>query len=270
MQYVIVTGATGAIGSEICRALALEGYGLILACRDYKKADTLARTLPKDTTATFLRLDLADSHAVHQAVAELPRLVPVTDTIAAVINNAGIMAPAYTLSPQGREMDMTVNYLNTRLWTRLLLQSGLIASGAAIVFTTSLTRHMMRGTAIPPEATPQHFSRLKAYGASKRALTIYASQLAETLRPLHIAVNCADPGIVDSGMITMHKWFDPITDLVFRPLIRTPRKGAVPALRALHAGLEGKSGAIYCLRAIHPLPGITQPTDKTDDKSSND
>ena len=27
-------------------------------------------------------------------------------------------------------------------------------------------------------------------------------------------------------MITMHRWFDPIADLLFRPLIKTPEQGA--------------------------------------------
>ena len=58
-------------------------------------------------------------------------------------------------------------------------------------------------------------------------------------------VNCADPGIVDSSMIHMDRWFDPIADVVFRPLIRTPRNGAVPALRAL---FSGETGRIFTLR----------------------
>lgn len=262
MQHVIVTGATGAIGAEICSALAQKGYGIILACRDFEKADALSRRLPKETRATFLRLDLADRDAVHTAAAELPRLIPPADTIIGLINNAGIMSPRYIASPQGDEIDMTVNCINTSLWARLLLQSGLLGSGTSIVFTTSLTRHLFHGETPPPQPAPRKFSRLRAYGASKRALTLYATQLADALRPHGIAVNCADPGVVDSGMITMHKWFDPLTDILFRPFIRSPRKGAIPALRAFEAGLRGDTGNIYCLRAIHPLPPAksTDPT----------
>ena len=46
-------------------------------------------------------------------------------------------------------------------------------------------------------------------------------------------VNAADPGIVSTDIITMHMWFDPLTDLLFRPFIRTPRQGADTAIRLL-------------------------------------
>lgn len=28
-----------------------------------------------------------------------------------------------------------------------------------------------------------------------------------------IRVNCCDPGVVNSGMITMHRWYDPLADI---------------------------------------------------------
>lgn len=257
MQYVIVTGATGAIGSEICRNLAQRGYGLILAFRNHEKAEALAASLPPNNSSVFLQLDLADSDSVHKAAAELPRLIPSDHSLKALINNAGVMASEYKKTPSGRELDMTVNYHNTVLWTKLLLQTGLMTEGSAIVFTTSLTRHLHRGTAIPKESDQSNFSRLRTYGASKRAITLYAANLHKELSPREIYVNCADPGIVDTGMITMQKWFDPITDILFRPLIRSPRKGAQPALRALDAALKGQGGRIFCRHTSHPLPSLT-------------
>lgn len=46
-------------------------------------------------------------------------------------------------------------------------------------------------------------------------------------------MNAADPGIVSTNIITMHMWFDPLTDILFRPFIRTPRKGAATAVGLL-------------------------------------
>ncbi|KAA4709165.1 oxidoreductase, partial [Bacteroides intestinalis] len=34
-------------------------------------------------------------------------------------------------------------------------------------------------------------------------------------------------------IITMHMWFDPLTDIFFRPFIRTPRQGAATAISLL-------------------------------------
>ena len=48
-----------------------------------------------------------------------------------------------------------------------------------------------------------------------------------------LRINLADPGIVDSNMISMGRWFDPLADILFRPFCKSPQKGARPALAAL-------------------------------------
>lgn len=253
MKRVIVTGATGAIGTEVCRALAACGYGLVLACRNEEAMHRLALALPAEADALCLHLDLADASSVDAAVAQL-RAMPAAGQLVGIINNAGVMARQYSLAPGGHETDMCVNYHNTRRFTEGVLESGMLGRGGSIVFTTSLTRFLRRGAEIPEEPTAATFSRLGSYGASKRAITIYAARLSRRLAGMGIGVNCADPGVVNSGMITMHRWFDPLTDIFFRPFIRTPREGAIPALRAFEAGRASAGRArIYCRRAVHEL-----------------
>ena len=50
---------------------------------------------------------------------------------------------------------------------------------------------------------------------------------------------CADPGVVNTNMITMHRWYDRVADLLFRPLISTPAQGAQVLLTALNAPESG-------------------------------
>lgn len=57
---------------------------------------------------------------------------------------------------------------------------------------------------------------------------LFTIELSERLREKGITVNAADPGIVSTDIITMHQWFDPLTDIFFRPFIRTPKKGGLP------------------------------------------
>lgn len=244
---VIVTGATGAIGREICRKLCTENryVELVLACRNMAKAEKLADSLRKEypqAVVGTLELDLADRRSVERAASSLRR-----ESIAGLINNAGVMNREYRQAPGGGELTVAVNYEHTRLLTELLLP--MMQSGASIVFTTSLTRFMRRRGAAA-EVDERSFSQLGTYGLSKRLITDYAASLAERLKDRDIRVNCADPGIVDSGMITMHRWFDRLADLVFRPFIRSPRDGAIPAMRAFAAP---SSGSIYCKRAVHKL-----------------
>ena len=71
-------------------------------------------------------------------------------------------------------------------------------------------------------------------------------ELAERLHGKGITVNAADPGIVATDNITMHKWFDPLTDIFFRPFIRKPKKGASTAIGLLLDKKEaGVTGQLY-------------------------
>lgn len=246
-NYVIVTGATGAIGVEICRALCRKATPLLLACRNESKANNLIQRLRAEfpeAKLEFLSLDLADQRSIEQAAASLNG-----KSIAGLINNAGVMERNFRLNSDGREMDLSVNYFNTMNFTEQIIP--MLSNGSAIVFTTSLTRFLHRSLPSEIRVNESNFSQLGTYGLSKRLITDYASRLSASLAYRNIRVNCADPGIVDTGMITMKRWFDSIADLLFRPFIRKPAQGAEPALRAFAACDSGK---IYCRRATHKMP----------------
>lgn len=260
-KFTIVTGATGAIGTEIARALVKENRDIILAVRNIEKGEKLRASLLAESPYAdirLLQLDLADEASVRTASQRVEDVLwdcltsPSGDVLSfrhelgALVNNAGVMSRRYSADALGREMTMVVNYHNTRLLTELL--APLIEQGGAVVFTTSLTRFMGSRHKYPREFTTSTFSQMKAYASSKKALTDFAASFAAAHPELR--VNCADPGVVDTGIITMQRWYDPLADLIFRPLIRTPFKGAQPALRALDA--QG-SGLIYCRRRTHKM-----------------
>lgn len=69
------------------------------------------------------------------------------------------------------------------------------------------------------------FWRIPVYSNTKLALLLFTFELSEQLREKGISVNAADPGIVSTDIITMHKWFDPLTDIFSVLLSVNPRKG---------------------------------------------
>ena len=90
------------------------------------------------------------------------------------------------------------------------------------------------------------FWRIPVYSNTKLALMLFTIELSERLREKGITVNAADPGIVSTDIITMHQWFDPLTDIFFRPFIRTPKKGASTAVGLLlDEAVAGGSGKLY-------------------------
>ena len=252
----MVTGATGGIGSAIIRALYAKGEPLIVAaCRHPERLDTLTADLRHQFPASASRIlphriDLSSFSAVLTSASKL-----ISDGIRlrALINNAGTMPLRHHITPDGHEEATQVNYLSTVLLTRLLLPA--IADGGTIMFTVSVTRRLTSPRpdfdtkAIAARGRIAHFMN---YARSKSLLTHYALELSLELQPRHIAVCCSDPGVVDSGIITLGMpLIDRAADLLFRPLISTPEQGATPALAALDNPV---SGAIYTSHRLSVIP----------------
>lgn len=53
---------------------------------------------------------------------------------------------------------------------------------------------------------------------------MYTAHLSTKIRDKGISVNAADPGIVDSDMITMHSWVDPLANLFSTLYQLTPKR----------------------------------------------
>lgn len=148
---------------------------------------------------------------------------------------------------------MAVNYFGTVLLTWLIAPC--IEQGGSVVFTTSVTRrlHRLADSILCP--TEKDFSQLGTYGRSKLALTHYAMHLAGLWQG-RLRVNCADPGVVNSGMITMHRWFDPLANLLFRPFTSSPGRGAESAMQAC---LSPHTGMIFHHANCHPIANELRP-----------
>jgi NAD(P)-dependent dehydrogenase (short-subunit alcohol dehydrogenase family) len=226
-SYTIITGATGAIGTEIAKALVARGENVILACRNASKAEGLRQQLLNTAPNVKILTESLDLVEEKSVKAFVERVAVNQLNVKGVINNAGVMNRHFLVDKLGREMTMAVNYHNTMLLTNLLIES--LPSIERIVFTTSLTRRFVRRHQ-NPEVTAETFSQLGTYARSKRAITDFAVELAAAHPQL--VVNCADPGVVNSSMIHMDRWFDRLADVAFRPFIRSPKHGVIPALRA--------------------------------------
>lgn len=249
----IVTGATGGIGKAIVKGLTERGAArVILACRNIAKARQLIESLqPGMTELTAMEVDLESLESVRR----FAKAVAASGlSIDGLFNNAGTMPGGMSLTADGYESATQTNFLATGLLTRLLLPC--MADDGAIVFTTSMTRRIARLRDDWRERAVSHHHRFTTYGRSKLMLTHFALDLSGELRHRHIRVNCSDPGIVDSAIITMdNKVIDYLSDRLFRPVISTPEQGAAPALAAMESRLTGH---IFTLSGHSPIPADYQ------------
>lgn len=233
MKLAIITGADGGMGTEITRAVAKAGYQVIMACYHPQKAEGVKETLIHETGNTcieVLELDLSSLSSVASfAEAVLKRGEPVE----LLMNNAGTMETERRMTEDGLERTVSVNYVGPWLLTRKLLP--LMREGSRIVNMVSCTYAI--GCLDFPDfffrGRKGSFWRIPIYSNTKLALTLFTIDLANRLKNNGIVVNAADPGIVSTGIIRMQMWFDPLTDIFFRPFIRSPRKGAATAISLL-------------------------------------
>ena len=229
----IITGADGGMGTEITRAVAQAGYRVIMASCRKQKAEAVRRTLMHDRPDLSIevrRLDLTSLASVAEfADTILSEGTPLT----LLMNCAGTMETARHITEDGLERTVSVNYAGPYLLTRKLLP--LMGRGSRVVNMVSCT-YAIGHLDFPDFFTRGRkggFWRIPIYSNTKLALTLFTLDLAARVKDRGIVVNAADPGIVSTDIITMHMWFDPLTDLFFRPFIRTPRQGADTAIRLL-------------------------------------
>lgn len=256
----VVTGATGGIGQALMEALwRQQRWGAVIgACRDPRRLEPLLERLRAACPGSATRLaaaplDLATMQGAADGAAALARALQGM-RIGALVNNAGTM-PVHRLmtSPEGREITYQVNYLATVAFTRALLPL-MQEPGGVVVFTSSVTRRLVRAGADPEGRALRArgvLGRFANYGRSKLLLTQAACQMARELQERGIRVNCADPGVVDSGIIHLgYPLVDRLADLLARPLMRTPARGAQAALRAV----DSPGTALMCTpRRARPI-----------------
>lgn len=263
----IVTGATGGIGGAIVDALVSRGLEHVtLACRCEEKTRTLVeRHKDAATRLEFVPLDLMSLASVEAFADTLAEKGYIIDTL---YNNAGTMPGRKIISEDGYESATQTNFLAPALLTTRLLP--LMGHGSRIVFTTSLTRRIVWLHDDWRQRSEHHHSRFVTYGRSKLMLTYWAAQLAESLKPRGILVNCADPGAVNTRMTVMgNAVVDRLADWVARPLFSRPDQGAEPALMAGQTPLTGRiftrvPGRTLCGRIPRRYYGSALPTQVID------
>jgi len=176
----LVTGASSGIGAACARALAEDGYGVVLAGRDKGRLEEVAASLKGDG-----HLTIAGDITIEQ---DRRALVEGAGAVKAVVHCAG--KHAFSIPSRVDRQISEIFDVNVEgpigLTTYLLAKNGL-ERGGAIVFISSA-------------AAARGGKMTSAYAASKAALIGYARGLAADLAPRGIRVLTVVPGLVDTPM----------------------------------------------------------------------
>lgn len=231
-KTAVITGADGGMGSEITKAVAMAGYHVIMVCYTSFKGEEKRSRIILDTGNEDIEVVQADLSSMESVLDAVDKIKDKTPSVELLMNNAGTMCTHYVRTEDGVEHTVAVNYLAPYLLTRRLLP--IMHEGSRIVNMISCTYAIGKiGPHFFTKGREGSFFRIPVYSNTKLALWLFTRELSERVKGRGITVNAADPGIVSTNIIRMDEWFDPLTDIFFRPFIRTPRQGAETAIRLL-------------------------------------
>jgi len=254
-KTVLVTGANRGIGLGVARSLGRRGSRVVMACRDRVGGETARAELSADEAALSaggsFELESLDLGSLASIRALASSLASRGEALDALVNNAGVFCPEREESSDGFELCLGVNCLGPFLLARLLLP--LLAPGGRIVNTSSVAG-LYGSLDLEDLQMREGYNPFRAYGRSKLAVILLSFELAGRLRG-RATVNVVHPGIVNTRILTMRRWYDPLTDLFFRPFVLDVDEGAKPAVElALSPEYERTSGVYFSRLKPKRLP----------------
>ena len=210
---VVITGATGAIGSATAALLVRRGARLFLLSRPSDRLDRMVARLDVDNRVTGVELDLSSFASVRAAARQISREVTHVD---ALINTAAVFAANYEQSDDGIELMLATNHLGPFLLTNLLRDR--LAGGSRVITVTAPSSTRVD---IDQLMAKDQFSALRTFGATKAANLMFTFELARRAKRWDVRAYAYHPGLVRSEL--MREAPRPIR-LLTRLVSRAPRR----------------------------------------------
>jgi acetoacetyl-CoA reductase len=187
-RIVLVTGATGGLGTAMCKKLCDDGFHVIANYRNKAKADEWAAKMKAEGYEIDLfEGDVADFDSVGKMIQEIEAKVGTIDTL---VNNAGI-------TRDGRLAKMSKDD-----W------DAVIASNLTSVF--NCTRHVINGMIDRKFGRIINISSVNGqrgqfgqtnYSAAKAGMHGFTKTLAMEVAKFGITVNTVSPGYIGTDMV---------------------------------------------------------------------
>lgn len=247
----VVTGASGGMGRETARALALRGATVAMVARSRERGEAAREDVARSAPGARVELLLADL-AVQADVRRLAgEVVDRFGRVDVLVNNAAHYSRRRTVTAEGIETQLAVNHLAPFLLTTLLLPV-LVASAPARVVTVSSAAHKggrIRWDDLQAERRYRGFGR---YSDTKLANVLFMRELARRTAGTGVTANALHPGLVGTELL-----FGGLGILrLFRRWMKTPEEGARTAIYlASSPEVEGVTGLYFeDERAVDPAP----------------
>nr|MDQ2875714.1 SDR family NAD(P)-dependent oxidoreductase [Actinomycetota bacterium] len=237
----LVTGATSGIGYHTARGLAARGATVLITGRDQRRGDDAAAAIAAAAghpRVSFIQADHA-TVGVNQRLGEIVagRLERLGQgrRLDVLVNNAGGIFAARTLTADGYEATLAVNFLAPAVLTRSLLPLLRASQSARCVNVTSSLAWLARqvpGGLLDDLQSTRGYVGIQAHARAKLLTAAWTVALALQLGGNAIAVATVNPG---TAWTSMTQALTPEVVPAWRhvyPLVRFFQKRADPAKAA--------------------------------------
>ena len=178
MNNYLILGATGGIGSELCRRLASEGANLMLAAQNQDRLDALA----EETGGQTLSLDARKTDQVEAAARKVVERFGRLDGIANCVGSI-LLKPAHITKDEDWQDTLDLN-LGTA-FAAVKAAGRTMRNGGSVVLMSSAAARI---------GLPNH----EAIAAAKAGVVGLTLSAAATYAPKKIRFNAVAPGLVET------------------------------------------------------------------------
>ena len=182
-RFALVTGGAGGIGGACCRALAAEGFRVLV---HYRSSEEEARRLAEEIDGLLLQGDISVPEDVDRMVGEIKdrcgRLDVLVNNAALNVNNAFMMMPLEDID-RVRNVTRGTIYLTKLVIRRFMFRQ----RSGRIINISSVVGHQGNAGQVP-------------YTMEKAGLDAMTKSLAMELQDRGILVNSVAPGFIDTKM----------------------------------------------------------------------
>lgn len=250
----IVTGASNGIGKETTRVLALRGVHVIMGVRNVKAGESVKEEILQKHPGSkidVMEIDLNSQAFIRKFAAEF---IATGLPLNILVNNAGIMAPPFTLSKDNIEQQFAVNHLGPFLLTNLLLDTMKKTAnecgkeGRVVNVASELHRYGYKeGIRFDQINDKTSYKPSGAYGQSKLCNILHCVELARRLKEegANVTANSLHPGVIATNITQNSSLVGCIFGCAQVFLKNVPQGAATTCYLALSPKVNGVSGEYF-------------------------
>lgn len=219
----LVTGGSSGLGEATCELLAEAGGTVHMVVRDVEKGERVRAGIAERTGAGELhvwRCDVADNASVREFAESFTADVP---ELAALVNNAGVMPPERTLSPDGIELSFATNVTGPFLLANLLEPVLRAGAPSRVVNVSSGGMYGAKLDGGDLQLEDRDYDPVRFYAHTKRCEVVLTELFQERAALSGITYHAVHPGWADTPGVSDSL---PGFRKVMGPLLRDARQGA--------------------------------------------